>query len=358
MNHILELLRKKVPKSGTDMPQYYRRALGTTEVVLVVYFLLAAVMFYWINHRLEWVPVLMGVGMLGCRYSIGRINTRLSVYLFDALILVWCGWNTHFVGWHYGAQHLLIPMLMLCFFNIYEPPVLKLVTFMLVVFYRMALFSYSLSHSGVYTMDRTMVILYQLLNSLTLFDILAIGFITFSTSIQESERQLIINNQALHKEAGTDPLTQLPNRRSMLDAVEGFMQGNPDQPFSVAIADIDFFKNVNDTYGHQCGDYTLQELARLFMERAGNRYAVCRWGGEEFCFFLPGKNLDQAGNVMFDLNQAVRKMPLHFGDIDFSITITVGVEECDYKSSLEEIFDRADQKLYRGKLSGRNQVVV
>ncbi len=358
MNHMLELLRKKVPKSGKDMPLYYKSALATTEVVLVIYFLIVTIMLSRINHHLEWVPALMCAGMLGCRYSIGRINSRLSVYAFEVLIIVWCSWHTHFVGWGYGAQHLLIPMLMLCFFNIYEPPPLKLVTFVLVVFYRMALFSYSLQHSGVYAMDRTMVVLYQLLNSLTLFDVLAIDFITFSSSIQESERQLIINNQALHKEAGTDPLTQLPNRRAMLDHVAAFMNDSPNQPFSVAIADIDFFKKVNDTYGHQCGDYTLKELANLFMGHADNRYTVCRWGGEEFCFFMPGLNLDEAGIIMNDLNTAVRKMPLHYHDDSFIITITIGVEEYDFRSTPDAILGKADQKLYMGKMNGRDQVVI
>lgn len=358
MKHFLELLHKKVPRSGRNMPQYYKSALATSEVVLAMYFLLTTALFSWVNHRLEWMPALMCAGIIACHYSNGRINCRVSMYAFEAIILLWCAWHTHTVGWSYGAQHLLIPMLMLCFFNIYEPPLLKLVSFVFVVSYRTALFIYSLKHSGIYTMSKTLVILYQLLNSLTLFDILAIDFITFSSSIQESERELILNNQALHKEAGTDPLTQLPNRRAMLDAMDAFIAGNPDQPYSVAIADIDFFKKVNDTYGHHCGDYTLKELSRLFMASAGSKYMVCRWGGEEFCFFMPELNLDQAGIIMTDLNNAVRKMKLRFGDADYSITITIGVEEYDFQSSPDVILDKADRKLYMGKVHGRDQVVI
>ena len=358
MKHILELLRKKVPRSGKAMPAYYRSALATTQIVLVIYFLLVTVMLSRLNHRLEWVPALMGMGMLGCHYSIGRVNCRLNVYAFDLLILIWCAWHTYFVGWRYGAQHLLIPMLMLCFFNIYEPPALKLVTFLLVVFYRMALFSYSLTHDGVYTIDgKTMIVLLQLLNSLTLFDILAVDFITFSSSIQENERELILHNQALHKEAGTDPLTQLPNRRALLDVVHAFVAAHPDEPYSVAIADIDFFKKVNDTYGLHCGDYTLKELSVLFMAHAG-KYTACRWGGEEFCFFMPGLNLDEAGVLMNDLCFAVEKMKLKYEEHEFTITITIGVEEFDFASPLDELMDAADEKLYMGKNAGRNRVIL
>lgn len=358
MNSFLALLRRKVPKSGKEMPRYYRGVLGSTEVMLVIYFLLSAALFSWINHRLEWVPALMCAGMAGCRYSIGKVNTRISVYAFEALILVWCAWHTRFVGWSYGAQHLLIPMLMLCFFNIYEPPLLKLATFVITVGYRTILFIYAQGHAPVYSLSPSLVLPYQLFNSLTLFDILAICFIGFSSNIQENERQLIINNQALHKEAGTDPLTQLPNRRAMLDVVETFMTDHPGEPFSVAIADIDFFKKVNDTYGHQCGDYTLKELSGLFMASAGTAYTVCRWGGEEFCFFMPGMNLDEAGMVMNDLCTAVRRLKLRFGDVDFAITITIGVEEYDFRSKPDMILEKADRKLYMGKMNGRDQVVI
>jgi len=115
---------------------------------------------------------------------------------------------------------------------------------------------------------------------------------------------------------------------------------------------------VNDTYGHNCGDYTLKELAALFMNTAADKYRVCRWGGEEFCFFLPGMNIDEAGREMHDVNIAVRRKKLRYEDVDYSITITIGVEENDFKSSMDQILDRADRKLYMGKVSGRDQVVI
>jgi diguanylate cyclase (GGDEF)-like protein len=143
-----------------------------------------------------------------------------------------------------------------------------------------------------------------------------------------------------------------------LDEIEQYLRSEPNSQFSVAIADIDFFKRVNDTYGHNCGDETLKALAALFMDSAGEKYRLCRWGGEEFCFFLPGMNIDEAGREMNDLNIAVRQKKLRFGDIDYSITITIGVEENDFKSTLEQILDRADRKLYMGKVGGRDRVVV
>ena len=162
----------------------------------------------------------------------------------------------------------------------------------------------------------------------------------------------------MYREAGTDPLTGLPNRRSMIEQIERYCQENSDQMFSVAIADLDYFKNINDTYGHNCGDYTLVKLTELFTEHAMGRYSVCRWGGEEFCFFMPGMNLDEAGVLMNDLCFAVEKVKLEYEGHPFSMTITIGVEEYDFISPLEDLLDAADEKLYMGKNAGRNRVVV
>lgn len=358
MKQIMDYLHQKVPRAGRSFPAYYHRALSTSVVGMAVYYLAVCVMLFAAGRRVEWVVLLMAAGMLGCRYSLGRVNVRLSFYAFEALIVFWVGWHTQHVGWDYGAQHLLIPMLTFCFFNIYEPPAVKLATFFGVLAYRTVLFAYAQHIPTGYVMSPSMTVAYQTLNTLAVFNTLGICYVTFSSSIQESERQLLLNNQELHKEAGTDALTQLPNRRALLEVVSRFRTEQPTEAFSIAIADIDFFKRINDTYGHNCGDYTLQTLAALFRDFSQGRYTVCRWGGEEFCFFMPGMNIDEAGAVMQDLNFAVKKMPLHYGDIDFSIRITIGVEENDFRSSMEELFDQADRKLYMGKANGRDQVVV
>ena len=356
MNVFLDFLRQKAPRPGKDMPAYFRRALTANEVILAAYLLVSFFAFGLRLHRWEWIVMAFYAGVVVCLATNCRINVRFSICAYTLIVVLWCGWYSHAVGWGCGAQHLLIPALVLIFFNIYDPPWIKIIGFVLLLTFRMLLFAYSLRHSPLYLLDQSDSILFQTLNSLTYFFTLATDFILLSSSVQDTERQLRIDNQELHREAGTDPLTQLPNRRAMLDSIDRVLAENPMESFSIAIADIDFFKKVNDTYGHNCGDYTLRELAALFRESAGDRYMVCRWGGEEFCFFLPGMNLDQAGAEMFTVANAVRKMPLHFEDVDFNITVTIGVAENDFVSTIPEILDQADQKLYRGKISGRNRV--
>ncbi len=358
MNYLLEFLHQEVPKSDKSMPLYYRKSLFTSEIMLAVYFLASTVIIGVMTGRWEWFPVVVFFGSILCLLNIDKMTAQLNLVFFSAIVGSWVIWYIYMFGWSSGSQHVLLPVLALSFFNIYLRPTGKVLYFIGLVILRIGLFAFSLHHTPDISLSSETTLILQILNSTTPLLILANNYILFSSSVQATERQLTINNQELHKEAGTDPLTGLPNRRALLDVIDNYRKDKPSSQFSVAIADIDFFKRVNDTYGHNCGDYTLKTLAELFMEEAESKYTVCRWGGEEFCFFLPEQNLDEAGIIMHDLHTAVGKMPLHYEDIDYKITITIGVEENDFQSTMEDLFNRADRKLYMGKANGRDQVVI
>ena len=355
---LYNFLHQEVPKSGRGMPTYYRTALFISEAILAGYFLAGTVLSALATGAPALVPIAVILATAACLWLMDKMSARANLACVATIIGAWLTWFVHTFGWSAGSPNILVPVLSLAFFNIYEPPRGKIAYCLGLIGFRVVLFAYSLHHAPTGALNHTVSLFFQVINSIIPLVILSINYILFSSSIQASERQLTINNQELHKEAGTDPLTQLPNRRAMLDVIEQYRANNPSAQFGIAIADIDFFKKVNDTYGHNCGDYTLRALADLFRENAGLKYRVCRWGGEEFCFFFPGMNLDEAGREMLDLNVAVGHMPLSFEGNDFSITITIGVEENDFKSPMESILERADQKLYMGKNSGRNQVVI
>ena len=358
MRYVTAFLHQEVPQSGRAMPAYYRQALIISEIVLAVYFAIGAGLIAITTGKLEWIPVLTVLAAGICLYYTGKINPRVNLACDCGIIVIWLTWFVQRFGWTAGCSSILVPILSLAFFNLYETPRGKIAYFLGIVVFRIALFAYSLGHVPMGSMGRTQAILFQIINSLIPLLILANNYMLFSSSIQANERELMLHNQTLHKEAGTDPLTSLPNRRAMLDVIEAFQRAEPGSIFSVAIADIDFFKKINDTYGHNCGDHTLRELAKLFLMYAGQDYKVCRWGGEEFFFFLPNLNLDQAGIKMIDLHTAVGKLPMRYEGKDYAITVTIGLEEYDFQSSLEQILDRADRKLYMGKVGGRDRVVI
>ena len=358
MKFFLDFWHQTVPTQGKEIPQYYRRALIASDVLLVIYYLVCFFFFPLFTERWQWIPLAMAavtaLGLLAVRTG----TLRANLVLFSALCVAWVAWNVYMLGWNSGTQHFLTFMLVLVFFDVYEKPAVKVIWFVVLLAFRIALFAWSRNLASPFPMGTAANTIYQTINTVGFFLILAVICVIFSTNLQDTERQLRLRNQALYKQAGTDALTGLPNRRSMIGEIERFRLESPDQFFCLAIADIDYFKKINDTYGHNCGDYTLVRLTELMVEHSGGRYSICRWGGEEFCFFMPGMNLDEAGILMNDLCFAVNKQKLSYEGTEFSISITIGVEENDFSSPLEDLIGGADEKLYIGKKAGRNRVVV
>ncbi len=175
----------------------------------------------------------------------------------------------------------------------------------------------------------------------------------------EMSRYLIKTQKSLQKLVEQDILTGLYNRRSgekLLKRVcENYTKDGT--PFCVAIGDVDHFKNVNDTYGHECGDVALTELSSRMKEHMRGHGFVARWGGEEMLLVYDGMHLDKAANYMQELLDAIRTKPIVYGGVNINITMTFGLTEGN-GDKIEHIVRDADEKLYQGKNSGRNQIVV
>lgn len=175
----------------------------------------------------------------------------------------------------------------------------------------------------------------------------------------EMGRYLIKTQKSLQKLVEQDILTGLYNRRSgerLLKRVcENYTKDGT--PFCVAIGDVDHFKNVNDTYGHECGDVALTELSARMKEHMEGHGFVARWGGEEMLLVYDGVHLDTAVSHMQELLEAIRTEPIVYGDVKLNITMTFGLTEGN-GDKIEHIVRDADEKLYQGKNSGRNKVVI
>jgi len=182
----------------------------------------------------------------------------------------------------------------------------------------------------------------------------------FSKKFNASEIKLRNYNQKLREMASLDTLTQLPNRRSMNNYLSElvFEKEKKGDVFCIAIADLDFFKKINDQYGHEAGDYILVETSKIFMQTMEARGKVARWGGEEFLFCFDDLNIEQSYNVLDEMRNLIENRKFLYKDNEIRITITIGLEEYYHISGIEGTISNADRKLYEGKHSGRNRVVI
>lgn len=178
--------------------------------------------------------------------------------------------------------------------------------------------------------------------------------------IEIKNRFLEEANAQLKEYATLDPLTKLYNRREVMERIqyEANRFERTEKAFSVIIADIDFFKQVNDTYGHQFGDFVLQKLSDLFLQTLRKQDSAARWGGEEFLMLLPDTEADGAFVLAETLRKKIMKMLFEKDENHVNITMTFGVSTFTDKESIEEVINKADQALYEGKASGRNQTRI
>lgn len=170
----------------------------------------------------------------------------------------------------------------------------------------------------------------------------------FTIHVQKSLRNLI----------EFDTLTGIYNRRSgemkLNQCIEKAYR-NADT-FCVALGDIDFFKKFNDVYGHECGDEVLKSVAQLLKQTIDKRGFVARWGGEEFLIVIEKIQLLSCEQELWNLLEKLREMEVDYRGEKMHVTMTFGVSEGNGSQLIHEVLKTADEKLYEGKLNGRNRV--
>ena len=157
----------------------------------------------------------------------------------------------------------------------------------------------------------------------------------------------------------TDSLTGLYNRRHFEDTIEReFLRATRyGGDMSFAIIDIDYFKKINDTYGHSAGDYVLKEVAYLIMQTFRKTDMVFRYGGEEFTVIITETPIEKAVIPLERLRQAINDYPFSFNGKNIKISVSIGVSEVTKGTdSVHRLFEEADKALYRAKGNGRNQI--
>lgn len=154
-----------------------------------------------------------------------------------------------------------------------------------------------------------------------------------------------------------DPLTSLFNRRSCRRKIQELDEKNIS--YALVMGDIDFFKNINDKYGHSCGDAVLKSISAILSKHtAQNGGWASRWGGEEFLFVYPQKDIAQVKSLLDEVADEIRSATYGDGNECFNVTMTFGAACHAPDENLDETICRADELLYIGKQSGRNRIEI
>lgn len=205
---------------------------------------------------------------------------------------------------------------------------------------------YVILKGPIYEVDASITSVWLVANAISVF--------CFLFAYSSLMLKFVMNSEdKLTDMANTDQLTGLSNRHYMMTYLDESYQKILSSQW-IAMADIDDFKKINDTYGHSCGDYVLIEIAKAIQEVCQG-CTICRWGGEEFLIVSDTDNIQP--ELLEQLRKKIENTSFSYQDHNFVVTITIGVSFYQSHLSLDEWVRDADKKLYDGKTSNKNCVI-
>ena len=297
---------------------------------------------------------------LYCRRLLRKEAYPLIYYISCGEIILNTIFTTWTIGWESGFSLFLLALVAAGFYVSYTFPRHKIISpFVCGILSAVAYFGcYFMGRSTppLHTFpDRRVFHVLYTFNSLCTFAFITIFSILFMIDVRASFSKLFEENKMLGQIAGIDALTRLYNRWSMARFLSDAFQA--ERPFCLVMCDIDDFKKINDTYGHECGDEVLKHIARMIQSFVPEGSYVCRWGGEELLLLLNEYTSDEAAALADKIRSTIAGTDTDFQDSRIHHTITMGVAHHHKNQTVESTIARADMKLYIGKRNGKNVVI-
>jgi len=310
-------------------------------------------LFFWIGVPELAIFNIFSTLLWALAYFLNRAAHHREAVIFAAIeSVVHAVLATYYLGWDSGFHYYFMTMILFLFIN-HKQSIVTIICEALLVFAGY-IWLYNYTHQldfvgGVPTAVLKSLLLMNIAVNFSAFGILGYFFRVASTRAEEQMELL----------ATTDTLTGLFNRRKMRELIdqEVIRYQRDRKSFLLVITDIDHFKKFNDDYGHDCGDYVLQQVSKLMKESLRQQDVVARWGGEEFLIMLPETELKGGIQAIEKLRETLAATVYQYGQNTFSVTMTFGVTTFDGGCDVDGCIKRADEVLYAGKRGGRNRVV-
>lgn len=287
------------------------------------------------------------------KYMTFYYMTFLEVCLHAYAATILCGWETGF-GLYIIA---MTPVVFYMHFSLKNNSVNQ--TFVIGICAMLAFITcriLSWETRAPYPIDDRYALYLYIFNSICTFSMLLFFSMMFLREMKRSHDDLEEENAKLDAMASHDALTGLYNRRSM----DTFLKKADvsGKTFSIIMCDIDDFKKVNDTYGHEAGDVVLKNVSRVISSSLREGDYVCRWGGEEILILATGTSLASAAMAAERIRRNIENTDNVSDDTHIKCTITVGAAESSEATSISDVINLADERLYKGKKSGKNRVIT
>ncbi len=355
-------------KGSALMPQNVKKYVykGTTLVNLVLFIsqIFHGLMFWKFDAHIMLYYNCFSILLLFFACIMLKLG-KIKIYIFSTFGGIFCFMLFAVVclGWDFGFQQYCIGFVAsLIFTDFYinrkrkiTKRTIAIVAFNVMLYIAMRLWTYNFPY--VYEIENVWIgRVFYIMNSLIGFAFLIGYSLIYSNTVRRLEN-------SLREMANIDPLTGICNRRKMHQILKNSLEHKEPIPYQavVAMMDVDLFKKVNDTYGHDVGDEVLLTLANLLYEKQENipGFYVSRWGGEEFLVFYEKYNKAQEDviGIFEELRQQIQDTVVKVDNKEIQITVTMGLAFYNDGENIQNLIKIADDNLYKGKKSGRNRVV-
>ncbi len=334
---------------------------GISGCFLVIHVLLLCLFYRYDVIPMVWFNVFSIVFYTAMLAAVLKEHIRYYSILVYLEVVAHMSLAVYYTGWSSGFQVTLIGMNIVLAYSEYIAWRLKVVGTKAFPGSLIGMAAYLILcvvdhyHAAAYPLPANIAFMLQFAWGVTVFVISIYSLTTFVHLTTKSE-------EILTHEADHDQLTQLPNRYYMTDYLNELHEKSGMEGYWLAIMDIDDFKVINDTLGHNCGDAVLKEVASILQEQCaeyGPDQVACRWGGEEF--LIVGKESGSREKDIDSMKALCRKFrERHFAydNKTLNITMTIGMAFYRPNMNLREWIEVADNRLYDGKRSGKNKVVA
>lgn len=323
-----------------------------TSLLLFVAFM----MLFFVHYGVVPMIVYSSFALAGyALYYIILAKRKVCIYMWCvyATIVLYMAVATISLGYEYGFNLYSMSIIPIIIYSRYMAKKLKtqdthpVVVSVLIVAVSLISSAIAIINGPLYIINKTMAAVILACNSLSVA-----AFLIYYTNMIVN--LVIASEDKLGVRANYDQLTELHSRRYMIDYLKNNEISMKPQ-YWIAMLDVDDFKKINDTYGHNCGDYVLHNIA-MIMKRVCNGCQVSRWGGEEF--LIHSSHKENSTQILEELRKAVEQNEFIYKQQKIRVTVTIGgacYKEC---ADIEELIKRADDNLYLGKNNGKNQVIT